>query len=141
MIVTILEPLHTLDFPVSKVSVELLVPSASLVPLTPRALDLKPLSASSTLAVDLVAALSLPSVSAASLLSAARRVMSVFLVMLVSLTVPIPLNTAVPSESSPALVVAWVEVLATMVSVLARVASRVKTVPPLFNQVGNEKLS
>jgi len=52
---------HTLDSPPSKTSEDLPKPSASLVPSTPRAPDLKPVSASSTLAVDLVAALNLPS--------------------------------------------------------------------------------
>jgi len=52
---------HTLDSPPSKTSEDLPKPNASLVPSTPRAPDLKPVSASSTLAVDLVAALNLPS--------------------------------------------------------------------------------
>jgi len=57
-IVTTPMPILMLDSPASKASEDLLVPSASLVPLTPGALDLKPLFASNTLAVDLVAALS-----------------------------------------------------------------------------------
>jgi len=65
-----------LDSPVFKVLVELLDLSASKVPLTLRVPDLKPLSASSTLAVEAAAALSLPSMLAVSLLPVPRRVMS-----------------------------------------------------------------
>jgi len=46
--------------------------------------------------------------------------MSAFLVMLVSLTAPIPLNIAPLLVRSLALVVVWVEVLATTVLVSAR---------------------
>jgi hypothetical protein len=74
-IVTMLMLIPMLDFPLSKVLEDLLVPSALLVPLTPRVLDLKPLSASSILAVDQVAVLNLPSALEESPLSAARRVL------------------------------------------------------------------
>jgi len=47
-----------LDFPAFKLSEDPLVPSVSKVPLTPRVPDLPLLSASSTLAVEAVAALS-----------------------------------------------------------------------------------
>jgi len=131
MIVTILMLITTLDFPVSKPSEDLLVPSVSLVPSTPRRLVLLPLSASSTLAVDLAAALSLPSMLVASLLFAPRRVMSVSADMVVSLTAPIPLNTAAPSVRRSAPVVAWVEVPARVVSApvtrVTRVSSTVLT--------------
>jgi len=130
MIATTPTLLHMLDFPPSKVLEDLLVPSVSLVLLTLGVLDLKPLSASSILAVDLEVAPSLPSVLVASLLSAAGRITSVFLAMLVSLTAPILLNTAAPSERRPALVTVWVEVLATMVFVSA-IGVRVRTVLPL----------
>jgi len=65
-----------LDSPVFKVLVELLDLSASKVPLTLRVPDLKPLSASSTLAVEAAAALSLPLMLVVSLLPVPRRVMS-----------------------------------------------------------------
>jgi len=120
MIATTLVLLLMLDFLPFKASEDLLVPSASLVLLTLRALALLPLSASSILAVDLVAVLSSPLVLVASLLSAPRRVMSAFLAMLVLLTAPIPSNIAPLLVRSLALVVVWVEVLATTVLVSAR---------------------
>jgi len=58
MIVTMKMLTPMLDFPVFKLSEEMLIPSASKVPSTPRRPDLPPLSASSTLAVEAVAALS-----------------------------------------------------------------------------------
>jgi len=120
---------HMPDFLVSKTSEDLLVLSVSLVPSTPRALDLKPLSASSILAVDLAAVLSLPSTSLmVSLLSVARRVLLPLPVTLVPLTALIPLNTAALLVRRSVLVVVWVEVLAIMVSALVTRASRVKTV-------------
>jgi hypothetical protein len=128
MTVTMKMLTHMPDFLLFKVLVDLLVLSVSLVPLTPRALDLKPLSASSTLAVDLAPALNLPLTSMVRLLSAVRRVMLAFLVMLVALTAPIPLSTAVPSERRSVLVVVWAEVLAITVFALATRASRVRTV-------------
>jgi len=120
MIATTLVLLLMLDFLPFKASEDLLVPSASLVLLTLRVLALLPLSASSILAVDLVAVLSSPLVLVASLLSAPRRVMSAFLAMLVLLTAPIPSNIAPLLVRSLALVVVWVEVLATMVLASAR---------------------
>jgi len=130
MIVTIPQPLLMLDFPVSKASEDLLVLSASLVLLTPRLLAPKPLTASSQHAVDLEAVLNLPSALEASQLSAARRVMSAFPVMLVLSTVPTLLNTALLLELRPVLVVAWVEVLAKMVSVFAPRAPVRIVLPP-----------
>jgi len=67
MIATTLVLLLMLDFLPFKASEDLLVPSASLVLLTLRVLALLPLSASSILAVDLVAVLSSPLVLVASL--------------------------------------------------------------------------
>jgi len=120
---------HMPDFLVSKTSEDLLVLSVSLVPSTPRALDLKPLSASSILAVDLAAVLSLPSISLmVSLLSVARRVLLPLPVTLVPLTALIPLNTVPLLVRRSVLVVVWVEVLAIMVFALATRASRVRTV-------------
>jgi len=58
--------------------------------------------------------------------------MSAFLVMLVLLTAPIQLNTAVLLVRRPALVVAWEEVPAIMVYALAIRATRVMIVPPLI---------
>jgi len=58
MIVTMKMPTPMLDFPAFKLSEETLIPSASKVPSTPRVPDLPLLSASSTLAVEAVAALS-----------------------------------------------------------------------------------
>jgi len=52
--------------------------------------------------------------------------------MPVLLTVPIQLNTAALLVRRPALVVAWEEVLATMVYALAIRATRVMIVPPLI---------
>jgi len=118
---------HMPDFLLFKASEDQLVPSVSLVPSTPRALDLKLLSASSILAVDLALALNLLLISMVRLLPAARRVISVFLVMLVASTAPTPLSTAIPSERRSALVVVWVEVLAIMVFALATRVSRVRT--------------
>jgi len=120
---------HMPDFLVSKTSEDLLVLSVSLVPSTPRALDLKPLSASSILAVDLAAVLSLPSTSLmVSLLSVARRVLLALPVTLVPLTALIPLNTAALLVRRSVLVVVWVEVTAIMVSALVTRVSRVRTV-------------
>jgi len=53
--------------------------------------------------------------------------------MPVSSTVPIPLNTAALLELRYALVIAWVEVLATTVSALAIRATRVRIAPLLLN--------
>jgi len=117
------------DSPVSNHSEEMLVPSVSLVPSTPRVLDLKPLSASSTLAAVLAAALSLPSTLAASLFNAPRRVMSALAVMLVSLTALIPLSTAALLVRRNALVVATVEEPARAVFVSVTRAIRVRIVP------------
>jgi len=120
---------HMPDFLVSKTSEDLLVLSVSLVPSTPRALDLKPLSASSILAVDLAAVLSLPSTSLmVSLLSVARRVLLALPVTLVPLTALIPLNTAALLVRRSVLVVVWVEVTAIMVSALVTRVSRGRTV-------------
>jgi len=119
----------TPDSPVSNHSEELLVPSASLVPSTPGALDLKPLSASSTLAAVLAAALSLLLALAASPFNAPRRVMSALAVMLVSLTAPTLLNTAALLVRRNALVVAWVEEPAKAVSVTVTRDTRVRIVP------------
>jgi len=52
--------------------------------------------------------------------------------MLVLLTVPIPLNTVALLVRRPALVVAWEEVAATVVSALATRVTRVRIVPPLI---------
>jgi len=119
----------TPDFPLSKVSEDLLNLSASLVPLTPRALDLKPVSASSTLAVDQAAVLSLPLMSVVSPLPVTPRVTSQSLDTVVSLTAPTQLNTAALSVRESAPVDAWVEVLATVVSVFVTRVLRVRIVP------------
>ena len=132
-IATIPMLITTLDFLVFKHSGDLLDPSASLVPLTAGRLDPKPLSASSTLAVVLAAALYLPSTLAASLLFAAERVMSVLVDMLVLLTAPILLSTAALLVRRSVLVVVWVEVLAITVSVSATRATRVRIVPSMLN--------
>jgi len=140
MIVTTPQPLLMLDFLVSKVSEDLLVPSASLVPSTPRVLDPKPLTASSQHAVDLEAVPSLPLALEASQLSAARLVVSAFPVMLVLSTAPTLLNTALLMELRPVLVVAWVEVLVKMVSVFVP-AGPVRIVPLLHhNKVERRKV-
>jgi len=123
-----------LDFPVSNHSEDLLALSVSLVPSTPRRLDLKPLSASSTLAVVLAAALSSPLTLEASPLFVVRRVMSVLADMLVSLTAPIQLNTVPPLVRRYALVVVWAEVaVIAAVSVFATRATRVRIVPSTLN--------
>jgi len=122
-----------LDFPISNLSEDLPVLSASLVLSTPRRLDLKLLSASSTLAVVLAAALSLPLTLAASPFFVVRRVMSVLADMLVSLTAPIPLNTVALLVRRSALVVVWVEVLARAVSALVTRDTRVRIVPSTLN--------
>jgi len=122
-----------LDFPPFKASEEPLKLSASVVPSTPRVLDLKPLSASSTLAVAQEAALNLPLMLELSQLFAVLREMSPFLVMLVSLTALIQLHTAILLVRRSALVDAWVEVLALMVFALATRAPRVKIVPLMLN--------
>jgi len=77
MIATMTMPTHMLDSLVFKASEEPPVASASLVPLTPGAPDLKPLSASSTLAAELAVALNLLLTSTVNLLFAVRRVVSV----------------------------------------------------------------
>jgi len=123
----------TLDFPLSKVSEDLLNLSASLVPLTPRALDLKPVSASSTLAVDQAAVLSLPLTSVVSPLPVTPRVTSQSLDTVVSLTAPTQLNTAALLVKRSALVVVWVEVLAEAVFVLATRDTRVRIVQSTLN--------
>jgi len=123
----------TLDFPLSKVSEDLLNLSASLVPLTPRALDPKPVSASSTLAVDQAAVLSLPLTSVVSPLPVTPRVMSQSLDTVVSLTAPTQLNTAALSVRESAPVDVWVEVLATVVSVFVTRVLRVRIVPSSLN--------
>jgi len=64
-------------------------------------------------------------------LLAARRVTSAFLVMLVLLTAPTLLNTVALLVRRSALVVAWEEVNAVMVSVSVTRATRVRIVPPL----------
>jgi len=123
-----------LDFPVSNHSEDPLALSVSLVPSTPRRLDLKPLSASSTLAVVLAAALSSPLMLEASPLFVVRRVMSALADMLVSLTAPIQLNTVPPLVRRYALVVVWVEVaVIAAVSVFATRATRVRIVPSTLN--------
>jgi len=132
--VTMKMPTLTLDSPVSKTSEDLLKLSVSPVLLTVRALDLKPLSASSIPAVDLAAAPSLLlTLMVVRLLSAARRVMLVLLDTPVSLTAPTPLNTAAPSVRRSAPVVAWVEVAVTLVSALVTRVTRVRTVLSLPN--------
>jgi len=122
-----------LDFPISNLSEDPPVLSASLVLSTPRRLDLKLLSASSTLAVVLAAALSLPLTLAASPFFVVRRVMSVLADMLVLLTAPIPLSTAALLVKRSALVVVWVEVLAEAVFVLATRDTRVRIVQSTLN--------
>jgi len=74
MIAIILMLTHMLDSPASKASEETLVQSALPVPLIPRVLDLKPLSALNTPAVDLVVTPSLLLILAISLLLAPGRV-------------------------------------------------------------------
>jgi len=125
-----------LDFPVSKALEDLLDLSASKVPSTLRAPDLKLLSASSTLAVEAAAVLSLPLMLVVSQFSAARRVMSALVDMLVLSIAPTLLNIAALLVKRPVPVVAWVEVLAVMVSVLATRVTRVRIVPLLIKQEG-----
>jgi len=115
-----------LDSPISKLSVEIPVPSASLVPSTARALALKPLSASNMTAAEAVAVLSSLLTLAASLLSAPRRVMSVSAVTVVLFTALIQLNTAALSVRRSALVVAWEEEPVITVSANAERDTRVK---------------
>jgi len=123
-----------LDFPISNLSEDPPVLSASLVLSTPRRLDLKLLSASSTLAAVLAAALSSPSMLEASPLFVVRRVMSALADMLVSLTAPTQLNTAPLLVRRYALVVVWVEVaVIAAVSVFATRATRVGIVPSTLN--------
>jgi len=125
-----------LDFPVSKALADLLELSASKVPSTIRMQDLKLLSASSTLAVEAAAVLSLPSMLVVSLLPVPRRVMSALVDMLVLSIAPTQLNIAALLVKRPVPVVAWVEVLAVMVSVLATRVTRVRIVPLLIKQEG-----
>jgi hypothetical protein len=115
-----------LDSPISNLSVETLVPSASLVPSTARALALKPLSASSMIVAEAVAVLSSLLTLVASLLSAPRRVMSVSAVTVVLFTALIQLNTAALSVRRSALVVAWEEEPVITVSANAERDTRVK---------------
>jgi len=127
-IVTTLMPILMLDSPVFNLSVDLLVPSVSLVPLTPRVLDPKPVSVSSTLAVAPEALLSSPLMSVARLSPVPRKETSLFPDMVVSLTAPTPLSTVPPSVRRSALVDVWVEVLALTVFVLATRVPRVRIV-------------
>jgi len=128
MIATMKMPTHMLDFPLSKASEEALVPSVSLVPSTLRALDLKLLSASSIPAAVPVVALNLPLTTTVSPLSVKLRVSNLLLVMLVLLIAPTPTNTVALLVERSALVVAWVEVLASTVSALATMVTRVRIV-------------
>jgi len=128
MIATMKMPTHMLDFPLSKASEEALVPSVSLVPSTLRALDLKLLSASSIPAAVPAVALNLPLTSTVSPLSVKLRVSNLLLVMLVPLIAPTPTNTVALLVERSALVVAWVEVLASTVSALATMVTRVRIV-------------
>jgi len=116
------------DFQAYKVTVEELVANASKVPLTLRALDLKPLSASSILVVAQEAALNLPLMLEVSLLLAMLREMSQFPVTLVPLNALIQLSIVVLLEKKSVLVDVWVKVLALMVFVLATMVTRVKIV-------------
>jgi len=63
-------------------------------------------------------------------LSATRKVMSAFLVMLVPLAAPTLLNTVALLVRRSALEVAWVEVLAMMVFAFAIKVTRVRIVLP-----------
>jgi len=127
-IVIMLMLILMLDFPAFKLSEDLLDLSASLVPSILRALVPKLLSASSMNVVVPEAAVNLSLTLVVSLLSALRRVMFPFLVMLVSLTALIPLNTAALLVRRSALEDAWVEELATMVLAFATRDPRVRTV-------------
>jgi len=132
-IVTIPMLIAMLDSPISKLLVDLLVLSASLVPSTARALALKPLSASSMIVVEVVAVLSSLLALVVSLLSALRRVMSVSAVMVVLFTALTQLNTAALSVRRSALVVAWEEELAKMVSANAEKDTRAKIALLMLN--------
>jgi len=130
-----------LDSPVSKASEDLLNLSVSLVPLTPRVPDPKPVSASSTLAAVQAAMLSLPLMLVVSLLLVTPRVMSQSLATVVSLTVPTQSNTAVLSARRSAPVDVWVEVLAVMVCALVTRVTRVRTVPPSKQPIKEREVS
>jgi len=130
-----------LDSPVSKASEDLLNLSVSLVPLTPRVPDPKPVSASSTLAAVQAAMLSLPLMLVVSLLLVTPRVMSQSLATVVSLTVPTQSNTAVLSARRSAPVDVWVEVLAVMVCALVTRVTRVRTVPSSKQPIKEREVS
>jgi len=127
-IVTMKMPIPMLDFPLSKASEETLVPSALLVPLTPRVLDLKPLSASSIPAADLVAAPNLLLTSTVSPLSVKLRVSNLLPVTLVPLIAPIPTNIVALLVERSALEDVWVEVLVLTVSAVVTMVTRVRIV-------------
>jgi len=88
MIVITLTLTPTPDSPVSNLSEEVPTVSASPVPLTQRALDLQPLSASSTVVVDLEAVLNLPLTSDLRASFVPPRVRRLLVDMLVLLTAP-----------------------------------------------------
>jgi len=117
-----------LDFPLSKPLEEEVVASASKVLSTPRLLDLKVLSALSTLAVVQEPQLFLPLILVVSLLSALSKDLYLYLVMLALSTALIQLHTALLLDKRSALEGAWVKVPALMVSVFATKAIAVKTV-------------
>jgi len=127
--VTILKLNLMPDFPVFKPTEEVPVPSASKVPSTPKLLELKALSASSSLAVALEALLSLPLMLVVLLLYVVRKGPSLSLVMLVLLTALIQLLTVLLPDPRSAPEDAWVKVLAWRVFANAILATVVKTVP------------
>jgi len=127
------------DFPLSKPTEEVPVPSASKVLSIPRRLDPKLLSASSTLALAQEALLSLALILVVRLLLALRRVVSQSLDMPVSSTALIQLNTVLPLDKRSAQEDVWVEVLVIMVFALATRVSRAKIAPYSLKIVGNDK--
>jgi len=126
--VTILLLNLMLDFPVFKPTEEVPVPSVSKVPSTLRLLDLKALSASSSLAVARELPRFLLLMLAASQLNVLRKDPSLYLVMLVLLTALIQLLTALLPDPESAPEDVWVEVAVWMVFANAILATVVKTV-------------
>jgi len=126
-------PTTTLDFPTSRASVELLVPSASKALLVLPALPLRLLSASSTLAVAPEAALNSLFTSAARVLFVRRLVRC----LSVGTRVLLPALTLWPGAAllvrRHAPVTVWVEVLVTVVFASVTRATRVLTVLSLPN--------
>jgi len=132
-IVKIPTPTTMLDFPTSRASVELLVPSASKALLVLPALPLRLLSASSTLAVAPEAALNSLFTSAARVLFVRRLVRYLSVGTRVLLPAPTLWPGAALLVRRHAPVTVWVEVLVTVVFASVTRATRVLTVLSLPN--------